>query len=328
MTRTLKGAIALLALCAAAPAIAADYPELRSAYPNDWSTGDDNPLRFESGLRYWYSWGGQDAAFTGLDLTTRDNTHFGEIHGRIDDFSTQTYVKAQAGLGVATSGSFSLNASGPGASSKSGEIARGNIGYVGADFGWLPFGDQRDGMAIGGLAGYQYWQDSPDIGRGNYVTSVDGNGIPSGGASSADVLDIHALRLGVTGTASLGQFADIRAEVAAVPYAHVSGVLGPHEFNVPGAIYKSSPTTLSGRGYGAMGELMIGFHPTENLTVRVGGRAWYLEGALDGTFDSKTVTPDADPTKPPTVGDQSFIFKSSMASVFRYGAMFELTGRF
>ena len=81
--------------------------------------------------------------------------------------------------------------------------------------------------------------------------------------------------------------------------------------------------------YGAMGEAMLGFHPTENLTVRFGGRAWYLGGALDATFDGYVVTDhDGDPATDPVVTEQSFIQASDFANLFRYSALFELTGRF
>lgn len=321
MTRTLKGAIALLALCAAAPAIAADYPELRSAYPNDWAS-EEGSLRFETGLRYWYSIGSQEAGFGSTTLSVNDRSHILEVHGKIDDLYTQSYVKANAGLSVSTSGDFTLS---PGNSTAIGQSSR--IGYVGADFGWLPFGNATEGVAVGGLVGYQYWNDSPDIGRGNFATSFGPGGTPNGYDSAPDNLDIHALRLGVRATAEVNNMFDVQAEVAAIPYAHVTGVLGPHELNgvnigTGGNFYKTSQTNLTGTGYGAMGELMVGFHPTENLTLRVGGRAWYLEGQLDATFKGKTETGGV------VSGDQGFIMASDYARLFRYGAMFELTGRF
>lgn len=327
MKRSLYGAAATLAVLIAAPAMAADYP-LRPSYPQGWENTDAS-LRFETGLRYWYSWGEQDARFAPTDLTVRDQTHILEVHGRIDDLHTQTYVKAHAGLGVFTTGEYSLS---PGPVTDIGGNSR--VGYVGGDVGWMPFGQMKDGFAVGGLVGYQYWNDSPDIGRGNFVTGVGAGGVPTGYDSAVDNLDIHALRLGLRGTAELGDMFDIQAEVAAVPYAHVTGTLGPHELDGipvgPGTtMYKSSPTLLAGTGYGAMGEVMVGFHPTENLTLRFGGRAWYLEGALDATFDSYLVTDtDGDPTTPPAVSQQSFIQASDFASIFRYGALFELTGRF
>lgn len=305
MKRSLQGAVAMLALCLAVPALAADYfapPDLRPAYPDTWEQPDDS-IRFEYGVAYWYSWGGQNAGFGPVNLSVRDQTHIGELHGKIEDLSTQTYVAARAGLGLHTTGTYDISPAAPGA------IGRDSrIGYIGADFGWLPFGTMSDGFAAGALVGYQYWKDAPDIGTGQYAIGGD----PTNLGEAQDDFDIHALRLGIKGMAQFDMF-DVQAEVAAVPYAHVSGTLGgssPGGFNFGGVIVnESTPTTLSGRGYGVMAEGMVGFHPTENLALRVGGRAWYLEGNLDAVFNGVTMP-------------------STYASLFRYGLRAELTGKF
>lgn len=326
MNRYFNGAIAILALFAAAPALAADAPDLRPAYPGDWEPMDDS-IRYEFGSRYWYSWGNQDAEFPvvvggvplgNVTLSSRDQTHIGELHGKIEDTYTQTYVSGKAGLGFSTTGTYSI------APASSGDIGpRSVIGYAGGDFGWLPWGTMDEGFAFGGLVGYQYWKDAPDIGQGQVGTAFGGpGGTPSAFGPAKDDFDIHALRLGVKGQANFDMF-DIQAEVAAIPYAHVTGSLGGSgsqgfNFGPAGTFYERAPTTLSGRGYGVMAETMVGFHPTENLTVRVGGRAWYLEGALDAKFH-----PSAGGGSLPTMD-----LSSNFARIFRYGALFELTGRF
>lgn len=325
MKRTLLSAVAIFAPCAGAYAADAPiYGDMRPAYPQAWEESQENPLRFESGVRYWYSWGEQDASFGGpygdIDLNVRDQTHIGELYGKIDDLSTQTYVRAIAGLGVQTSGTYSITPSG------SGNIGgQSSIGYAGGDFGWMPFGQMDGGFAIGGLVGYQYWKDAPDIGEGTYGTAFAG-GVPTSFGAAKDNLDIHALRLGVKATADFEMF-DFQAEVAAVPFAHVTGSLGGsggkgYQFvGSPGplpTIFERAPTTLSGTGHGVMAETMVGFHPTENLTLRVGGRAWYLEGELEANFKGT----------PAGVGNVDLTIPSKMAKVFRYGAFFELTGRF
>lgn len=321
MKRSLPGAIALLAFSAAMPALAADYPELRPAFPQDWLIPDDS-LRFEFGARYWLSWGAQDAGFTAagfgdVGISTRDTTHIGELHGKIEDLSTQTYLSGKAGLGLSTTGTYDISPA------SSGAIRSGSsIGYAGADYGWLPFGNMTEGVAVGGLVGYQYWKDAPDIGTGSYAAAFDGGGNPTTLGAAKDDLDIHALRLGVKAQASYDRF-DIQAEVAAVPYAAVSGTVGgsaPGGFNFPGipvTIYERAPTTLTGHGYGVMAEGMVGFHPTENLTLRVGGRAWYIQGDLEAQFHGQSILGTADLTLP-----------SNFARIFRYGAMLEATGRF
>ena len=322
MKRSFGCAAAMLALCGAAPVLAADYlvapgTELRPAYPEAW----EDAIRFEFGTAYWYSMGGQDASFASpfgdISLAVRDQTHIGELNGKIEDLSTQTYLAARAGLGFHTSGTYEIS---PASSGDIGNDSR--IGYAGADFGWLPLGDMREGAAFGGFVGYQYWKDAPDIGTGQYATDFDAGFTPTELGDAQDDFDIHALRLGVKAAADFDMF-DIQAEVAAVPYAQVTGTLGgssPGGFDVGGVtVNENEPTTLSGRGYGIMAETMVGYHPTDSLTVRVGGRAWYLEGELDAVFNGTAEGGGelAELTLP-----------STYASLFRYGLLAELTGKF
>jgi hypothetical protein len=314
----------MLAILVAAPALAADYidvPQMRPAYPQAWESPDDD-IRFEFGAAYWYSWGGRNAAFASalgpVSLAVRDQTHIGELHGKIEDLSTQTFVAGRAGIGLHTTGTYDIS---PAAA---GNIGRNShIGYAGADFGWLPFGTMTEGVAVGGLVGYHYWKDAPDIGTGQYATGFDGGGNPTTFGEARDNLDIHALRLGLKGTAEFEMF-DLQAEAAWIPYAQVSGALGgsaPNGFNFPGMpvpLYENAQTTLSGRGHGVMLEAMAGFHPTENLVLRVGGRAWYLEGNLDAVFNSTALG----------VAQAPVTLPSTYASLFRYGLRAELTGKF
>jgi hypothetical protein len=156
--------------------------------------------------------------------------------------------------------------------------------------------------------------------------------------SEVDNLDIHALRLGITAHAELGEMFDVNAELAAIPYAWVSGTLGAHSFAPvdlgDAMLFKSSPTELNGYAFGAAGELMFGFHPTENITLRLGGRAWYLNGQLDAVFNTATITDpidldgDGEFETGPTVSNQRYIQASDFASLFRYGALFEATFAF
>jgi len=321
MKRSLQGVVAALVLSTALPALAADYPELRPAYPEQWQNPDDD-LRFEFGTRYWMSWGEQDASYGGgggpgdIGVSSRDFTHLGELHGKIEDLSTQTYLSGKAGIGLSTTGTYALSPS------ASGSLGRNStIGYAGADFGWLPAGDMRQGTAFGGFVGYQYWKDAPDIGTAQYGTAFNGGGTPIAFGSARNDLDIHALRVGIRGQADFDAF-DVQGEVAAVPYANISGTVGgssPAGFTFGGTNYQErAPTTLSGRGYGVMAEGLVGFHPTRNLTLRVGGRAWYVEGQLDARLA----------TNSGGANNAAVTLPSNFARFFRYGALFEMTGRF
>ena len=100
-----------------------------------------------------------------------------------------------------------------------------------------------------------------------------------------------------------------------------------------------------------MAEGFLGFHPSDNLVFRLGGRVWYLQGTADATYTRATI---GDPTdsKPPTAGDpaatppvagsqnapnfdtaptfanQGKIVPANPWSLFRYGILAEMTYSF
>jgi hypothetical protein len=374
MSRTACSLLAMMtASIAAGPVVAADWDEmpawggdLRGSHwvePKDWTQAGDpsDSLGFEFGTRYWYSMGGQSATVAGDDFTSDDTSHILEGHLRIEDARTRTYAKGLAGYGVAIRGQYD-------AGGTAGETLDGRIGYAGADIGYMAFGSDRGNEGVGPLLGYLYWNDSPRTRREAFTTSSSVTSWSSstgewslGFDSQDDNMDIHALRLGVQTKASLGEMIDVTAELAAVPYAHVSGVKGGYSatpgatgFPVcnttpPGACptytFQSSPTSFSGWGYGGMGEVMVGFHPTENLSFRLGGRAWYLQGTYDATFSTLHVKPPqlqppveiegSDPVAfedpvygPPSTTSEDYVLTANPFSVFRYGLLAELTYRF
>lgn len=347
MARALNCAVAIAALSVAAPALAADYydiPELRPAYPDSWEDGEDNPLRFEAGLRYWYSVGRMNLSVGSDEENINTKTHSGEAFLRIDDDSTSTFVEATAGYGVAHEGTYSING-GPDIT-----LPAARLGYAGADFGWLPFGDPKGGVGLGAVVGYQYTNDSPDTGRANFTTaetsadiawSADTGLWSVGGDSETNDFNIHEAKIGLAGRADLGAF-DLTGEATVTPYAWVHGTYGAYgSSSVSNGVQtsmQSSATSINGFAYGAAGKLMVGFHPTDNFTIRLGGRASYLQGAYDATFNRATINhpaalpgpiPPGDPAfSAPTLAQQTYIIDNNPFSMFRYGALVELSGRF
>jgi hypothetical protein len=89
---------------------------------------------------------------------------------------------------------------------------------------------------------------------------------------------------------------------------------------VQGVTVNRSSTEATGAMYGAAGQVMVGFHPTENLTIRAGGRAWYLTGPASARQKQwNAATPN------------SFLYSDTPLNAFsllRYGALLEVTGRF
>ncbi len=371
MSRLAPSIAILIAASAGLPAIAADPGEdwgaemdFRSGYqtyePKDWTNlGEEGDgIHFETGLRYWYSMGTQNFEASGEPFQSSDVAHSGEAHLRIDDDATATYLKGWFGYTAAISGEYE-DPNGVG------DIVDGTMAYAGADFGWNMFNDGQ-GNGAGGFVGYNYWNNSPRSTRANFTTAQSAGdvsydpdsgiwGLP--GDSMDDRIEYHMLRLGLSGKAEFNNLFDISAEVAAVPYASVGGVLGGHDAGLDGFlgpypgcalgdpcspyIFKGSETEVEGWGYGAMGEIMAGIHPTENLTIRLGGRAWYVQGTYDATWREVVVTPpveqppEGDPPAPPdplySAPDLSqgyVISTENPFSAFRYGLLAELTYSF
>lgn len=375
MLRSACSVVALVAVLGT-PALAADWgeewggaesgaPDFRTTYPvqpGDWAgLGDhDDPLRFEFGMRYWYSWGSQsfDGGGSG-SVEAEDVSHIGELHLRIEDHSTNSFAKANVGYSIVSEGTYN---SSNGIDNFSGAISDGHVGYAGADFGWNAISDSS-GSGAGFLVGYQYWNDSLNTGRANYTTLSGGDAIPYAatgqtlipGNSVQNSIDIHALRLGVQGKANLGGMVDITAEVAAVPYANVSGVVGFDDPTFDDSVYtgaaqfpylgqsgnissmRSSPTEISGWGYGAQGEVWLGVHPVENMTFRIGGRASYLQGTVDASYTrafmgnpSQSGPDPGDPfdEAPPVVIETGVLDTTNPFSMMRYGLLAEFTYAF
>ena len=349
---------ALIVAAIALPAVAADWEEeeiffeedFRGSYfnePKDWmGMGDEeDAIDIELGLRYWYSWGAQNFSVGTANYTSNDQTQTLEGHLRIDDNTSNSYAKGLAGYSIVINGDYSGD-------NGVGSVVDGKVAYAGLDFGWSPFGSNEDGFQAGALAGYMYWNDSPNTTRASFTTATSNADIgfdPNTGEtfipfdSEPNNIDIHALRLGVQARAELGDIVDVNVELAGVPYAKINGTLGAHAVGFTccsplGNItsVQSSTTEIDGWGYGAMGELMLGVHPTENLTVRFGGRAWYIQGTVDATYsiatigdpsDSDAVNPPNFDT-PPAFSNQGFIETANPFSLFRYGLLAELTYQF
>lgn len=324
----------------ASPAFAADYPEMRSSFPLDWvKDSPADPVGFEAGLRYWYSLGGRNYEVSGNKESAKDTSHILEGYLRIDDYSTNTFLRGNVGYSIAISNDYSGDWG-------SGTSSNGAVGYANADLGQYWFGDAQNGVGVGGFLGYQLMYDNPDMGRANYTTATSADDITwstsstywtAPGASEANDLYINALRLGVTAKAKLGDFGDLTVDVAGIPYANLTGTMGAFGVGQSGSnptYIQSSPTEVNGWGYGATADIMLGFHPIENMNIRIGGRAEYLQGQYDANYSVAAITDQTDSNSDgtydtaPVYSNQSYISTDNPFSMWRYGAMMELTYAF
>lgn len=311
--------ISVLAFFIATPALSAeivksdDFGDLRGTYPSDWDMSDNgDPLDFEFGARYYYSIGSSTMTVNGGNYVSEDKSQILELYGRIDDNSTSTYLKAWGGYSALIDGTYSTPSTG-------GDVVMsgGRVAYAGADFGYLPLGNEN--FQMGGFIGYQYYSDNPDMGRVNFVTSA------GGGDSETNALEIHELRLGAAINADLGDMVDLSIQAAIIPYAAASGTYGA--FTLPnfvdgGDTYEQgSAGTLAGSLYGASAEAMLGFNATDDITIRIGGRVHYLTG------NNASMEYMAREVGNPT-NEQLYTSNISGLEFFRYGALLELTGKF
>ena len=324
MTRlAISVAVAASTLLLAAPSLAADYfgsdAPLRTGFANEDGSDLDNPLTFELELRYWYSWGAQNFNLGSAALKDNDNAQTVEGQFRIDDASTNYYAKGLAGM------SFDINGTQTGGPlGQPSTVTDGRIAYAGGDVGFSWLGNNPHAK-FGPFAGYMYWNDSPNLGRSNYYPT------PTSGNSQEDDVEVNALRLGLSGKVDLGENFDLTGEVAAVPYAKISGTLGALGFapTVTGAntaVEPASAVGMDGWGYGAMAEAMVGFHPTDHMVLRFGGRAWYLQGKADETFTENVL--DTSGATPTVTRTQDVISTANPWSLFRYGLLAEMSYSF
>ncbi len=286
--------------------------ELRGSYPEEWGFSEEpDPLDFEIGIRYWYSMGSAAVNAFGGAYSASDTSSIAEAFFRIDDNSTSSFLKGQIGYAVKIDGTYTTPAF-VGAQT----MAGGYIGYGGVDFGMVPFGTENIG--IGAFAGYQFIADNPDMGRSSFVTAS------GGGDSVTNAFEIHAAKLGLALNADIGDNIDLNIEAAIIPYANLSGEFGalfiPDFISGGDNFTQGSPGNISGQLYGASGEVMLGFKPTENIAVRVGARGWYLTGEATVDFVAREIGTPANA--------QSYITNVTGLEFFRYGALAEIAGTF
>ena len=334
--------VSVAALAVASPAISADldFPDdIRGTY-NDWDAPQDPLMDFEAGLRYGYTMGHQRLTIGSATFEADDTTHAAEIFLRLNDRATNSYLKAYGGYSMMMGGSYtnSVNAT-------SGALPGGRLAYAVVDFGHHPMswdnGDSKGGAGV--FMGYQYLNDSPDMGAGNFavidsasdVTWDRSTGDPIFGWDHANNnLNINALRVGLSGDADFGMV-NLSGELAAIPYAYINGTAPASLYGGTGNIVQSSPTTYVGHGYGAAAELMAGTS-VENWNFRVGGRAMYLAGKGQAKYEIATVTDAIDGSVPPdgiyetdgTVSLQNYITDWSSFDMWRYGIVAELSVEF
>lgn len=253
MSRVLTGlAVTVMAAAATGQALAADWstghaPIFKPAYPSDMGPMEDS-LDFEAGLRYFYGRGGQSFTAQGTTYSATDTSHALEVHGRIEDHSTATFLKGHIGYGAITEGEF-----GPSDESYN----TGRVGYINADFGYTPLVTPE--VQAGFFIGYMYSDEAPE--------------------DTGPV--IHGLRLGVASRAQFNDQFDITAEAAIIPYASITGTMsnpGASLADIDGSLYGAAGEVMAGFRVTDAFVMRAGIRGTYlNGHVLVGGEEEYVE---------------------------------------------------
>lgn len=218
MSRVRLGlAAGALVFASIGPALAADWgtghdPIFRPAYAVDGAPIDDG-LTYEFGLRYFYGMGGQEFGGTG----SSDSSHALEVHARIDDRHTATYLKGHIGYGAITDGEYTTGDT----------YATGRVGYINTDFGY--YAVDTGFLKAGIFAGYMYSDEAPEH-----------NGLIT-----------HGLRLGIAARAQFNDAFDITAEGAIIPYSAVSGTISDGTTagtltDISGSLYGAAGEVMAG----------------------------------------------------------------------------------
>lgn len=248
MLRSVSLLTVLTVLGLASPVMAADWGgQMRESYPEDWTLDEGNPLSVDFGARYWYSMGQQRLSVNGNAYNTDDTSHLGELFLKVDDPASGWYGRGVAGYSAVISNAYAR----PGGA---GVSNLGHISYYQGDLGYRFLGD-GDVFGLSGFGGYQYWNDSPDV----------------GGTVGTQDLYYNMLRLGLSAKLNLGDVVELTAEGAIIPVAQMGG-------RYDDTVMTGAVGSMDGWLYGAAGEVMARVHIPESLTVGIGARAWYLTG--------------------------------------------------
>jgi hypothetical protein len=87
---------------------------------------------------------------------------------------------------------------------------------------------------------------------------------------------------------------ELNAQAALIPFAAISGTYGAYtvsNFALGGNTYEQgSYGTLSGSLWGASGEVMLGYSPTDNIKITAGARGYYLTGTPTLEYTARRTT--------------------------------------
>ena len=285
-----------LTLLTAVPSTAQQWPNV----PPDALIGaaPPKPFSFETGLRYWYSSGTVNFAFTntnpafGNPTSTIDwnslTAHTGEIFARLDHAPTGLFVKGLIGSGSIQEGDMidrDFLVGQLSFSDTSSHVGNGTITYGIIDIG-ATIAQPAPGVRFGAFVGYQYWHDK--MTAYGLICNADAVGGmfcgPPGSSvypNSVPVLQYeptwHAARIGFDGHVQIDNTWSISGELAAVPYARVTND-DSHLLRQSPADLGPAPNIITRNdwAWGGEAEVFVNYALTNHIDIGAGLRYWGL----------------------------------------------------
>ncbi len=240
--------------------------------------------QFETGARYWYSWGNFQSAtvVASPSLVSRLpyndlEGHSGELFARLDA-PFGIFVKALAGGGGITRGvgydeDWALD-SRMFVEPTGYEITRsdvnGSFSYLTADIGYNVL--QGPGHKVGLFVGYNRYQYVLNTyGCAQMVAPGSGICFPYISPDNNSITEVdtwHSLRVGTSAEIQVFDRARVGVDVAYLPYVYVDAMDVHRLRNI------SFP--IQGTGNGVQAEIMLSYRATDSFDVGVGGRYWAM----------------------------------------------------
>ncbi|MEZ5840006.1 MAG: omptin family outer membrane protease [Hyphomicrobiales bacterium] len=255
---------------------------------------EDFQLRTTIGMRYWYSQSNFLVELEQFDRTDVSRLEFGDVNQhsaevffRVDDFATNSFLKGTLGIGRTNSGFLDDEdyfTNGQKFSDTYSALDARTIGHMTIDAGWRFANSPAARTRAGIFGGYQYISDSY-MARGVTCNADEFNGAfcgaPGETVVSYDTKVIrntvywHVMRVGIETEIELTKKLSLAAETAAVPFIYFENEdshylrtgLGP----IPNFEDKGT------QGYGVEAEAFLNYAVTDNITVGLGGRYWWLK---------------------------------------------------
>jgi hypothetical protein len=239
----------------------------------------------EIGARYWYSHGSYKYNLYSVAtpgqlnsrLTYKEDGHTGEGFWRADH-SSGFFFKGYAGGGVFANGKLYDEDFPPAVASYSNTLHKvtGNLGYATADVGWSFY--KGPGSRLGVFAGYNYYTEKTNAYGcqqvvGNIICPVP---IPDTVLGIIQDTHWHNARFGLVGEAWMGNW-KLTGEAAAL-YTTLRAT-DSHVLAFP------VDRPQQGTGWGVQLEALAQYYVTQNFSLGVGGRYWYMEAKGTHTFN-------------------------------------------